>query len=383
MSGSGEGGSGTSFRAAMSRARSRPAAATAAPLASAARSTRLAVSRTPASSSSRPAACANGTGGGGEVVHRGQARRHDAPGDAELGVPGGEAVPALRAVIPGPRHGDQAEHGVEGLVPVGDEYGLVALPARRRAAPGGRGRRPAARPAWPRRAAAARPGSPAPPPPCRRRRSPWPWPPRRRAGLARRPSPARARPGAPLFPSRPGRGIIAGVARHGRAGRADRLVHLRDLPGQVPEPLVLRDLPPGLLQLRPRSAGEPSASARPPSASGSTAARDRDAPARRTRSSACRTSCGPRSATPGGSPRPAPAPRKAQHAGAPVPPAHQARQARHPQSESINTLRLSRSQPQSRTPTNVSHTPRPGRKSQKETSAWPRGRARGRSRNAP
>jgi hypothetical protein len=44
----------------MSRARSRPAAASAVPLASAARSTRLAVSRTPASFSSSRAAPANG-----------------------------------------------------------------------------------------------------------------------------------------------------------------------------------------------------------------------------------------------------------------------------------------------------------------------------------
>jgi hypothetical protein len=61
LSGRGEGGGGTSFLAAMSRARSRPAAATRAPLAPAARSARLAVSRTPASSSSRPAALANVT----------------------------------------------------------------------------------------------------------------------------------------------------------------------------------------------------------------------------------------------------------------------------------------------------------------------------------
>jgi len=45
---------------------------------------------------------------------------------------------------------------------------------------------------------------------------------------------------------------MAGVARHRRAGLADSLVHLRDLPDQVPEPLVLRNLPPGLFQLRPR-----------------------------------------------------------------------------------------------------------------------------------
>ena len=60
LPGSGDGGRGTTFREAMSRARSRPAAASAVPLASAARSTRLAVSRTPASFSSSRAAPANG-----------------------------------------------------------------------------------------------------------------------------------------------------------------------------------------------------------------------------------------------------------------------------------------------------------------------------------
>ncbi|HEY6314824.1 MAG TPA: hypothetical protein VIY52_29035 [Streptosporangiaceae bacterium] len=60
LSGTGDGGSDTSFRAVMSAARSRTAAACVAPLASAARSTRLAVSRTPARSSSSPAASANG-----------------------------------------------------------------------------------------------------------------------------------------------------------------------------------------------------------------------------------------------------------------------------------------------------------------------------------
>jgi hypothetical protein len=60
LPGSGDGGSGTSLRPAMSAARSRVAAACAVPLASAARSTRLTVSRTPARSSSSPAAPANG-----------------------------------------------------------------------------------------------------------------------------------------------------------------------------------------------------------------------------------------------------------------------------------------------------------------------------------
>jgi hypothetical protein len=57
LPGSGTGGSGTSLRAAMSRARSRTAAACAAP---AARSTRLTVRRAPARPSSSPAAFANG-----------------------------------------------------------------------------------------------------------------------------------------------------------------------------------------------------------------------------------------------------------------------------------------------------------------------------------
>jgi hypothetical protein len=61
LSGTGDGGSGTTFREVISPERSRTAAACAAPLASAARSTRLTPSRTPARSSSSPAAFANGT----------------------------------------------------------------------------------------------------------------------------------------------------------------------------------------------------------------------------------------------------------------------------------------------------------------------------------
>ena len=60
MSGHGDGGSGTTFRPAIAADRSRTAADCAAPLASAARSTRLTVSETPARSSSSPAALANG-----------------------------------------------------------------------------------------------------------------------------------------------------------------------------------------------------------------------------------------------------------------------------------------------------------------------------------
>jgi hypothetical protein len=60
LSGSGEGGSGTSVRAVIALARSRTAAALAAPLASAERSTRLAVRCTPAIVSSIRDAFANG-----------------------------------------------------------------------------------------------------------------------------------------------------------------------------------------------------------------------------------------------------------------------------------------------------------------------------------
>ena len=60
MSGSGDGASGTSFRAMIKAARSWLLLALAVPLASAARSTRLTVRCTPARSSSSPAALANG-----------------------------------------------------------------------------------------------------------------------------------------------------------------------------------------------------------------------------------------------------------------------------------------------------------------------------------
>jgi hypothetical protein len=60
MSGRGDGGSGTTFRSAISMARSRAKAACAAPLASAARSVRLTVRCTPARSWIMAAAPANG-----------------------------------------------------------------------------------------------------------------------------------------------------------------------------------------------------------------------------------------------------------------------------------------------------------------------------------
>jgi hypothetical protein len=79
LSGSGAGGSGTSFRAVISADRSRTAAACAAPLASAARSTRLAVSRTPARSASSPAAPANGPAAAARSVIAARPGDKDAP----------------------------------------------------------------------------------------------------------------------------------------------------------------------------------------------------------------------------------------------------------------------------------------------------------------
>ena len=218
----GDGGSGTSLRAAISAARSRPAAATAAPLASAARSTRLAVSRTPARSSSRPAAPANGPAAAARSFIAARPGDIDVPGDAELGVARGEAVPAVRAVIPGPRQGDRAEHGVDDLVPVGGEPGLVAVPARDPRARGGRGRRPAAAQHARRPAAAARRGSPARRPPARHRRSPATL----AASPASRPSSAafscRERVPEPPF-SPPVPGGASSPASPGTAGRASQI----------------------------------------------------------------------------------------------------------------------------------------------------------------
>lgn len=49
--------------------------------------------------------------------------------DAKLAVPGGHAVPAGRAVVPGAAQPHRAHHRVDGLGPAGDEPGLVAVPA--------------------------------------------------------------------------------------------------------------------------------------------------------------------------------------------------------------------------------------------------------------
>ena len=240
------------------------------------------------------------------------------PVDAELGVARGEAVPAGRAVIPGPCQGDRAEHRVDDLVPVGDEFRLVPPAARdaRSAVPAVGGQQllqhappSRSRPARITASAASIPASPQP-------RTLAASPASRPSSAAFSCASASRSPPFPL-PSRE-RHHPPALDRHRRAGRADRLVHLRDLPDQVPEPLVLRDLPPGFLQLRPRSqVHRPRPPVRLP----------RQVPLRpvtrmirrpRTRSLACRTYGVPRSATPAGSPRPGPVPRKAPHAGASV-----------------------------------------------------------------
>ena len=113
LSGTGDGGSGTTFRAVISPERSRTAAACAAPLASAARSTRLAVSRTPARSSSSPAAPANGAAAAARSFIAVRPGDREAPATPSSASRGRQAVPAGRAVIPRAREGHRPEHGVE------------------------------------------------------------------------------------------------------------------------------------------------------------------------------------------------------------------------------------------------------------------------------
>ena len=69
-------------------------------------------------------------GGRDLVVHLREPRGQGRPGHAELGIAGSEPVLAGRAVVPGAVQGDRAEDGVDGPVPVGDELGIMAVPAR-------------------------------------------------------------------------------------------------------------------------------------------------------------------------------------------------------------------------------------------------------------
>ena len=310
LSGSGDGGIGTSLRAAMSAARSRAAAAPAVPLASAARSTRLTVSRTPASSSSSPAAPANGTEAAARSFIAARPGRHGLPGDAELGVARGEAVPAGRAVIPGPGEGDRAEHRVDDLLPVGGEHGLVAAGRTGRAGRGGPGRRPAPAPSMPppsfsspariTASAASMPASPQP-----RALA---------ASAASRPSSAAlscaSAARSPLFPL-PSREGSSSPASPGTAGRASQIASFtsvtcptrsRNRSYPATSRRTLSSSGPGLRCTRPGPALH-----RPRQVLLRTVARMIRAP--RTRSSASRTCGAPRSATRGGSPRPAPSSR--------------------------------------------------------------------------
>ena len=129
-SGSGEGGSGTSARAVIALTRSRTAAALAAPLASAERSTRLAVRCTPAIVSSIRDAFANGPSAAARSVIAASPGDIDCPTDAELGVRRRKPVPALGAVVPGSGEGDRAGHRADEFLAVGGEVRLVAPAAR-------------------------------------------------------------------------------------------------------------------------------------------------------------------------------------------------------------------------------------------------------------
>ena len=238
--------------------------------------------------------------GRGLVVHRGQSRRHGRARHAELGIARGEAVPAGRAVIPGARERDRPEHRVDHLVPVGDEFRLMALAARHpRAAVAGIGgqqllQHAAAQlqhPGADHRLGCLQPGV---------RRSPATGPPPRPAGLSRRPSPARSRRRAPFFALRR-RGRIRAS---GGPGLADLLVHLRDLLADRRE-LAHAGRPPAAPSPPPR---QPAAGqrCRVPGRSGSTrtSARGQDDPGQRTRSSASRTCGSSRSPTRAGNHRP-------------------------------------------------------------------------------
>ena len=191
------------------------AAAAAAPSASADRSTRLVVSVIPASSASRPPRPGERHRRRGAGGHRPQPRRHRGLPDAEFGVPWRDPGPALRAVVPGPAQRDRAEHGVDGLGPVGDKLRLVPGAARHPRRRGGRGQRPAGVPARhaPSLVMAVRMASSAASRAARRR--PATAPPRRPGALSPRRPPPRTRPGAPPFPGWPGRGCLSRPA--GRA----------------------------------------------------------------------------------------------------------------------------------------------------------------------
>ena len=273
LSGSGDGGSGTSLRAAIERGAVAAGGATAAPLASAARSTRLAVSRTRPVLSSR--------GGSARTARPRRPGRSSRPGRATWTRP---ATPssASRGARPCPQaaqwyqaraQGDRPEHGVDDLVPVGDELRLDG-PAR--TGPGGRGsrdRRPAAAPSMPQPAASIPAGSPPRPPPGRHRRSPATVAASLPGGLSRRFSAASALK-SPLFrpPAPEGASVPAA-----RPGLADLLVHLDDLLDGRRELRVPGHLAAHLLHLAAASC-RPTVFRRPPTGSTGTSARARDDP---------------------------------------------------------------------------------------------------------
>ena len=181
---------------------------------------RLPVRVIPASSPTSLAAAANGTAAAARRSSSRSPGDMPLPGYPQLRIARREAVPAVRAVIPGPAHRDRAEHRVHGLIPAGRESRLVPGCRNRCAGRGSRRRRPAGLPASrapsrisPARIAVSAASSPAPP--ASDAAAPRP------AALPPRPPPPRAARRALAEPPLPlrVRGLPAGRRDGGRASQ--------------------------------------------------------------------------------------------------------------------------------------------------------------------
>ena len=89
----------------------------------------------PASSPTSFAAAVNGTAAAARPVILARPGDIVAPATPSSASRGARPRPHSSAVVPGPAQRDRAEHGVNGLVPVGDELRLVPGPAPRLARP--------------------------------------------------------------------------------------------------------------------------------------------------------------------------------------------------------------------------------------------------------
>ena len=224
------------------------------------RSIRLGDNRIPASSANRSAALANGAAARGAGGHLAQPRRQRRPGDAELVVARHDPAPARGAVIVGAAHRDRAQHGVDVLVAVADELGVMARAAvDPRAAVAGVGGQQLLQ----QRAAQLR----------HRGADRQLHRLQARAERAQRGDGQRGQPlylgrelrcdlrrGAPFSASVRGRGRHRGVGI-GRACLADGLVDLHDLLGQSGETLVVGQLGAYLVHLAGRQLPSPGAAA--------------------------------------------------------------------------------------------------------------------------